>query len=103
MVADSDGENEMDNEAPVPTSSEMRNTMKSIGSYFDAHFNELCYGCIMRSFMCVIDEFRISEFFSKFRETRSFHVTRYDAGGRRAVRSPNLEEIILNVAADRLE
>ncbi|GFX57776.1 hypothetical protein TNCV_1495371 [Trichonephila clavipes] len=34
-------------------------------------------------------------------ETRLFHVTRHDAGCRTAVCSPNLEESILNVVADR--
>ncbi|GFV10630.1 hypothetical protein TNCV_2122811 [Trichonephila clavipes] len=34
---DSDGENEMNNAAPVHTSSEKRSTMKSIRSYIDAH------------------------------------------------------------------
>uniref|UniRef100_A0A8C4SEN5 HTH CENPB-type domain-containing protein n=1 Tax=Erpetoichthys calabaricus TaxID=27687 RepID=A0A8C4SEN5_ERPCA len=37
--ADSDNENEMNNAAPVPTSSEMRNIMKSMRSYLDAHSN----------------------------------------------------------------
>uniref|UniRef100_A0A8C4RFJ1 HTH CENPB-type domain-containing protein n=1 Tax=Erpetoichthys calabaricus TaxID=27687 RepID=A0A8C4RFJ1_ERPCA len=37
--ADSDDENEMNNAAPVPTSSEMRNIMKSMRSYLDAHSN----------------------------------------------------------------
>ncbi|GFS73170.1 uncharacterized protein TNCV_687201 [Trichonephila clavipes] len=36
-------------------------------------------------------------------ETRSFDVTRHDAGRRRAVRRPRLEESILNVVADRPE
>ncbi|GFU50291.1 hypothetical protein TNCV_301241 [Trichonephila clavipes] len=36
-------------------------------------------------------------------ETRSFHVTRHPADRRRAVRSPNLEENIINDWADRLE
>ncbi|GFW93448.1 hypothetical protein TNCV_46511 [Trichonephila clavipes] len=35
----------------------------------------------------------------QLRETRSFHVTKYDAGRRRAVRSPRLEESTLNVVA----
>ncbi|GFW65591.1 hypothetical protein TNCV_3550141 [Trichonephila clavipes] len=35
----------------------------------------------------------------QLRETRSFHVTKQDADRRRAVRSPNLEEIILNIVA----
>ncbi|GFW33749.1 fatty acid synthase [Trichonephila clavipes] len=35
------------------------------------------------------------------RKTRSFPVTRHDDGQRRAVRSPSLEERILNVVADR--
>ncbi|GFW29212.1 hypothetical protein TNCV_4132871 [Trichonephila clavipes] len=39
----------------------------------------------------------------QLRETCSFHVTRYDAGRRRAVPSPSLEEDILNVVADRPE
>ncbi|GFS58183.1 hypothetical protein TNCV_1411481 [Trichonephila clavipes] len=37
----------------------------------------------------------------QLRETRSFHVTRYDAGRRRAVLSPRLEESNLIVVADR--
>uniref|UniRef100_A0A8C4SC05 HTH CENPB-type domain-containing protein n=1 Tax=Erpetoichthys calabaricus TaxID=27687 RepID=A0A8C4SC05_ERPCA len=37
--ADSDDENEMNNAAPVPTSSEMRNIMKSMRSYLDANSN----------------------------------------------------------------
>ncbi|GFW35937.1 SCAN domain-containing protein 3 [Trichonephila clavipes] len=35
--AHSDDENEMNNAAPVPTSSEMRNIMKSMRSYLDTH------------------------------------------------------------------
>ncbi|GFU85987.1 hypothetical protein TNCV_3069891 [Trichonephila clavipes] len=38
---------------------------------------------------------------SQLREIRSFHFTRYDADRRRAVRSPSLEESILNVAAGK--
>ncbi|GFY12725.1 hypothetical protein TNCV_2449161 [Trichonephila clavipes] len=34
-------------------------------------------------------------------ETRSFHVTRHDAGRRKVVRNPSLEESIFNVGADR--
>ncbi|GFW74607.1 DDE-1 domain-containing protein [Trichonephila clavipes] len=37
--ADSDDENEMNNAAPVPTESEMRNIMKSMRSHLDAHSN----------------------------------------------------------------
>ncbi|GFT15053.1 hypothetical protein TNCV_4316341 [Trichonephila clavipes] len=37
--ADSDDKNEMNNAAPVPTSSEMRNIMKRMRSYLDAHCN----------------------------------------------------------------
>ncbi|GFW06114.1 hypothetical protein TNCV_4479061 [Trichonephila clavipes] len=37
--ADSDDENEMNEAAPVPTSSEMKNVMKSMRSYLDAHYN----------------------------------------------------------------
>ncbi|GFY12271.1 hypothetical protein TNCV_283741 [Trichonephila clavipes] len=36
-----------------------------------------------------------------FRETRSFHVTRHDAGQRRSVPSPSLEESTLIVVADK--
>ncbi|GFU88705.1 uncharacterized protein TNCV_4443821 [Trichonephila clavipes] len=36
----------------------------------------------------------------KLRETRSFHVSRHDAGQQRSVRSPSLEESILNIVAD---
>ncbi|GFT19324.1 hypothetical protein TNCV_3263301 [Trichonephila clavipes] len=39
----------------------------------------------------------------KLRATFSFHVTRHDAGQRRAVRSPSLEESILKVVADSHE
>ncbi|GFW41276.1 uncharacterized protein TNCV_1002691 [Trichonephila clavipes] len=39
----------------------------------------------------------------QFRETRSFYVTRHDAGRRRTVRSPSLEENTLNVVVDRFE
>ncbi|GFW75141.1 hypothetical protein TNCV_448461 [Trichonephila clavipes] len=39
----------------------------------------------------------------KLRKTRSFHVTRHDAGRRRAVPSPSLEESILNVGAVKPE
>ncbi|GFX10192.1 hypothetical protein TNCV_1865901 [Trichonephila clavipes] len=39
----------------------------------------------------------------QLRETRSFRVTRYDEGRRRAIRSPSLEERILNVVADKTE
>ncbi|GFW94781.1 hypothetical protein TNCV_4248211 [Trichonephila clavipes] len=35
----SDDENEMNNAAPVPASSEMRNLMKNMRSYLDAHSN----------------------------------------------------------------
>ncbi|GFU75768.1 hypothetical protein TNCV_1652281 [Trichonephila clavipes] len=37
--SDSDEENEMKNEAPVPTSSEMKNIMKRIHMYIDKHSN----------------------------------------------------------------
>ncbi|GFW52529.1 hypothetical protein TNCV_404571 [Trichonephila clavipes] len=37
--ADSDDENEMNNAASVPMSSEMRNIMKITRSYLDAHSN----------------------------------------------------------------
>ncbi|GFW72554.1 uncharacterized protein TNCV_3797821 [Trichonephila clavipes] len=37
--ADSNGENEMTKAASVPVSSEMRNIMKFMRSYLDAHFN----------------------------------------------------------------
>ncbi|GFT78093.1 hypothetical protein TNCV_2820871 [Trichonephila clavipes] len=37
--ADSDDENEMKNAVPVPILSEMRNVMKSMRSYIDAHSN----------------------------------------------------------------
>ncbi|GFX29476.1 uncharacterized protein TNCV_4498711 [Trichonephila clavipes] len=37
----------------------------------------------------------------QLRKERLFHVTRHDAGRRRAVRSPSLKESILNVEADR--
>ncbi|GFS47718.1 histone-lysine N-methyltransferase SETMAR [Trichonephila clavipes] len=37
--ADSNNENEMNNAAPYPTSSEIRNIMKSMRSYSEAHFN----------------------------------------------------------------
>ncbi|GFS94661.1 DUF4817 domain-containing protein [Trichonephila clavipes] len=40
---------------------------------------------------------------SQLREKRSFHVTRHDAGRRRDVRSPSLEESLLNVVVDRSE
>ncbi|GFU11978.1 hypothetical protein TNCV_3265711 [Trichonephila clavipes] len=36
---DSDCENEINNASPVPTSSEMRNVMKSMLSYLDVHSN----------------------------------------------------------------
>ncbi|PRD27373.1 UNVERIFIED_CONTAM: hypothetical protein NCL1_35529 [Trichonephila clavipes] len=39
----------------------------------------------------------------QLRETHSFHITRHDAGRRRAVSSPGQEESILNVVADRPE
>ncbi|GFU91262.1 hypothetical protein TNCV_4925921 [Trichonephila clavipes] len=39
MDADSDHENEINNSFPVSTSSEMRNTPKSIRSYLGAHSN----------------------------------------------------------------
>ncbi|GFS94063.1 hypothetical protein TNCV_1810841 [Trichonephila clavipes] len=39
----------------------------------------------------------------KLRKTRSFHVNKHDAGRRRAVGSPSLEESILNVVPDRPE
>ncbi|GFT62849.1 uncharacterized protein TNCV_1606751 [Trichonephila clavipes] len=37
--ADSDDENDMNNAAPVPTSSEMKHIMKTMRSYLDAHSN----------------------------------------------------------------
>ncbi|GFW28862.1 hypothetical protein TNCV_201851 [Trichonephila clavipes] len=37
--ADSEDENEMNSAAPVPTSSEVRNIMKSMRSHSDAHSN----------------------------------------------------------------
>ncbi|GFW09437.1 hypothetical protein TNCV_3995441 [Trichonephila clavipes] len=37
--ADAGDENEVKNAAPVPTSSEMRNIMKNMRSYLDAHSN----------------------------------------------------------------
>ncbi|GFX60842.1 uncharacterized protein TNCV_1311351 [Trichonephila clavipes] len=39
----------------------------------------------------------------QLRETRSFHVTRRDSNRRTAVRSPSIEESILNVVADKSE
>ncbi|GFY06307.1 hypothetical protein TNCV_2680991 [Trichonephila clavipes] len=36
---DSDDQNEMNNATPFPISSEMRNAMKSMRSYFDVHSN----------------------------------------------------------------
>ncbi|GFU66128.1 hypothetical protein TNCV_2858011 [Trichonephila clavipes] len=39
--------------------------------------------------------------YRQLHETLSFHVTRHDAGVRRAVRSPSLEESTWNVVADR--
>ncbi|GFV17143.1 uncharacterized protein TNCV_3633061 [Trichonephila clavipes] len=39
----------------------------------------------------------------QLRETRSFYVTRHDAGRQRAAPSPSLEESILHVVADRPE
>ncbi|GFT95087.1 uncharacterized protein TNCV_1473481 [Trichonephila clavipes] len=39
----------------------------------------------------------------QFPVTRPFHVTRHDAGRQRAVRSPTLEESILNIVAVRPE
>ncbi|GFV62324.1 uncharacterized protein TNCV_1131071 [Trichonephila clavipes] len=39
----------------------------------------------------------------QLREACSFHVTRHDAGRRKAVRSPSLEGSILNVVVDRPE
>ncbi|GFX69727.1 hypothetical protein TNCV_1770951 [Trichonephila clavipes] len=38
--ADSDNENEMNNAAPVPTSAEKRNTMKSMRNCLTAHSND---------------------------------------------------------------
>ncbi|GFU44983.1 hypothetical protein TNCV_4234981 [Trichonephila clavipes] len=39
MDADFDDENERNTAAPVPTSSEMRNILKSTQSYLEAHSN----------------------------------------------------------------
>ncbi|PRD20751.1 UNVERIFIED_CONTAM: hypothetical protein NCL1_53732 [Trichonephila clavipes] len=39
IQADSDDKNEMNKAAPVPTSFEMRNIMKNVFIYLDAHFN----------------------------------------------------------------
>ncbi|GFU48356.1 hypothetical protein TNCV_3342481 [Trichonephila clavipes] len=39
IYADSYDENEMNNAAPVPTSSEMRNIMESMRNYLEAHSN----------------------------------------------------------------
>ncbi|GFU45108.1 hypothetical protein TNCV_4235741 [Trichonephila clavipes] len=41
------------------------------------------------------------QFHHQLRETRLFYVTRHDAGRRRLVRTPSLEESILNVVVDR--
>ncbi|GFW12617.1 hypothetical protein TNCV_818691 [Trichonephila clavipes] len=52
---DSGDKNEMNNSAPVPPSTEMRNIMKSMRSYLDAHSNQanghfkLGYQRLMRS------------------------------------------------------
>ena len=58
---------------------------------------ELHYGCIMHSFLT--EECHI---LVKLSERGSFHLFRQEAG-RRAVCSLNLEEIILNFVADKLE
>ncbi|GFW20555.1 hypothetical protein TNCV_1047801 [Trichonephila clavipes] len=39
IEADSDDKNELNNATPVPTSSELRNIMKSMSSYLDANSN----------------------------------------------------------------
>ncbi|GFU72436.1 hypothetical protein TNCV_3573851 [Trichonephila clavipes] len=63
---------------------------------------ELRYECITLSFL--VNEYRIRKFFSRqLRETGSFHLTRHDASRQSTVRSPRLEESILNVVADRPE
>ncbi|GFS71297.1 hypothetical protein TNCV_5050441 [Trichonephila clavipes] len=49
---------------------------------------ELRYECITRSFL--IDESRITEFFSGYIVNLVTNVNRYDAGRRRVVRSPSL-------------
>ncbi|GFS91923.1 uncharacterized protein TNCV_1931011 [Trichonephila clavipes] len=41
--------------------------------------------------------------YSQLRETHSFHVIRHDAGQRRTVRNPSLEESILSVVPHRPE
>ncbi|GFX83690.1 hypothetical protein TNCV_349541 [Trichonephila clavipes] len=43
---DSDGENEMNNAAPVPKSSEIKNIMKRMRRYLDVHSNDEIYNKI---------------------------------------------------------
>ncbi|GFX23808.1 hypothetical protein TNCV_1788391 [Trichonephila clavipes] len=66
---------------------------------------ELRYKCITRSFL--IDECQIIRIFQllhrQLRETRSFHVTRHDAGRQKAASSPSQDERILDVVAVRPE
>ncbi|GFW37354.1 hypothetical protein TNCV_4498451 [Trichonephila clavipes] len=48
---DFDDVNEMNNAAPVPTSSEMRNVMKNMRSYLDTHSNDEMNNKIVDSLM----------------------------------------------------
>ncbi|GFV37035.1 hypothetical protein TNCV_2381821 [Trichonephila clavipes] len=70
--ADYDDEKEINNAVPVPTSSGMKNTMKNIFSYLDAHFNcEINY--IMADIVQYVDNLmlekamarKISDYFLK--------------------------------------
>ncbi|GFT38540.1 hypothetical protein TNCV_2748201 [Trichonephila clavipes] len=50
---DSNDEREMNNAAPVPTSSEMMNVVKSMRSYLDAHSVSNLYGTFPLKFLGV--------------------------------------------------
>ncbi|GFT17725.1 hypothetical protein TNCV_2588171 [Trichonephila clavipes] len=64
---------------------------------------ELRYECITRSLCRNVTAHDTARLHRQLRETRWFHVTRRDAGRRRTVRSPSLEESTLNVVIDRTE
>ncbi|GFU79959.1 hypothetical protein TNCV_578391 [Trichonephila clavipes] len=63
---------------------------------------ELRYECITHSFL-MPDHRNFQLLYRQIHEIRSFHVTSHGSGRQRAVRSPRLEESILNVVIDRPE
>ncbi|GFU75463.1 hypothetical protein TNCV_2861791 [Trichonephila clavipes] len=64
IETDSDDENEMNNAAPVPTSSEMRNIMKSMRSYLDQRYSTRGPHVAHRAFLSGPDMTHCSEKFT---------------------------------------